>query len=192
MKKDFKDQEYKDIDKHIALENQVKILSNIVYRTSQSAQTVHMLIPKPSSYFNGKCSISFASPEYLKKAQWEKPCLYKGEYDKHDLAKLLAPESEETFCLAEESRSKVGSDELAARKLVRVAQDWLGRFGGWIHVSHGSVHGLMEVRDNDMACLASLGACDELDGTERGCQGLELSEIFVHSIKEILRKRVMM
>ncbi|GJS00885.1 hypothetical protein Tco_0317393 [Tanacetum coccineum] len=34
MKKDFKEQEDKDIDKKIALENQVKILSNIVYKTS--------------------------------------------------------------------------------------------------------------------------------------------------------------
>ncbi|GJR03688.1 hypothetical protein Tco_0526672 [Tanacetum coccineum] len=104
MKRDFKDQEDKDNDKQIALENQVKILSNAVYKTSQSAQTVHMLIPKPSLYFNGKCSIIFANHEYLKKVQWEKPCLYKVKYDKHDLANLFAPKSEETIHLAEEIR----------------------------------------------------------------------------------------
>ncbi|GJV21615.1 hypothetical protein Tco_1370635 [Tanacetum coccineum] len=74
LKKDFKEREDKDIDKQIALENQVKILSNI----------------------------------YLKKAQWEKPCLYNVQYDKNDLANMFAPESEETIQLAEKSRSKLG------------------------------------------------------------------------------------
>ncbi|GJY60793.1 hypothetical protein Tco_0461450 [Tanacetum coccineum] len=81
MKKDFKEREDKDIDKQIALENQVK--------------------------FNDKCSISFANPEYLKKGQWEEPCLYKVNYDKHNLANLFALESEETIRLAKESRLKI-------------------------------------------------------------------------------------
>ncbi|GJY74034.1 hypothetical protein Tco_0478465 [Tanacetum coccineum] len=67
-----------------------------------------MLIPKASSYPNGKYSISFENPEYLQKAQWEKPCLYKVIYDKNDLANLFAPECKETIRLAKESRSKVG------------------------------------------------------------------------------------
>ncbi|GKE35993.1 hypothetical protein Tco_1455315 [Tanacetum coccineum] len=67
-----------------------------------------MLTPKPSSYYNGQCSISLVNPEYLKKAQWEKPCLYNVKYDKNDLANLFAPESEETIRLEEESRSKLG------------------------------------------------------------------------------------
>ncbi|GJS10131.1 retrovirus-related pol polyprotein from transposon TNT 1-94 [Tanacetum coccineum] len=50
---------------------------------------------------------SFANPKYLKKAQWEKLCLYNVQYDKNDLANLFAPESEETIRLAEESRSKM-------------------------------------------------------------------------------------
>ncbi|GKB26065.1 hypothetical protein Tco_0865466 [Tanacetum coccineum] len=107
LKKDFQKQEDKDMDKQIDLENQVNILSNIVYKTSQSAQTVFMLTPKPSSYYNGRCSISFENPEYLKKAQWEKPCLYNVQYDKNDLANMFAPESEETIRLAEMSRSKL-------------------------------------------------------------------------------------
>ncbi|GJW60339.1 hypothetical protein Tco_0109674 [Tanacetum coccineum] len=69
-----------------------------------------MLIPKLSSYYNGKCSISFGNPKYLKKAQWEKSCLYNVKFDKHDLANLFAPESEETIRLVEESRSKLSKD----------------------------------------------------------------------------------
>ncbi|GJW37376.1 hypothetical protein Tco_0060296 [Tanacetum coccineum] len=45
--------------------------------------------------------------QYLKKAQWKKPCLYNVQYDKNDLANMFAPESEETIRLAEESRSKL-------------------------------------------------------------------------------------
>ncbi|GKC41124.1 hypothetical protein Tco_1058846, partial [Tanacetum coccineum] len=37
---------------------------------------------------------SFANPMYLKKAQWEKPCLYKVVYDKNDLANMFAPETQ--------------------------------------------------------------------------------------------------
>ncbi|GJW82134.1 hypothetical protein Tco_0146109 [Tanacetum coccineum] len=45
--------------------------------------------------------------KYLKKAQWEKPCLYNVQYDKNDLANMFAPESEETFQLEKKSRSKL-------------------------------------------------------------------------------------
>ncbi|GJQ92430.1 hypothetical protein Tco_0003569 [Tanacetum coccineum] len=44
---------------------------------------------------------------YLKKAQWEKPCLYNVVYDKHDLVDLFALEIDETIRLAKESRSKI-------------------------------------------------------------------------------------
>ncbi|GKB84901.1 hypothetical protein Tco_0957173 [Tanacetum coccineum] len=66
-----------------------------------------MLTPKPSSYYNGRCLIIFANPEYLKKAQLEKPCLYNVNYDKNDLENMFAPESDETIHLVEESRSKL-------------------------------------------------------------------------------------
>ncbi|GJR43724.1 hypothetical protein Tco_1311827 [Tanacetum coccineum] len=67
-----------------------------------------MLTPKSSSYYNGKCSISFTNSEYLKKPQWEKPCLYNVQYDKNDLVNMFAPESEEIIRLAKESQSKLG------------------------------------------------------------------------------------
>nr|GEW78704.1 hypothetical protein [Tanacetum cinerariifolium] len=60
--------EDKELDKVIALENKVKVLDNIVYKTGQSVQTMNML--------NRNCKTSFAKPEFLKKAQRANPCLY--------------------------------------------------------------------------------------------------------------------
>nr|GEX26120.1 putative nucleotidyltransferase, ribonuclease H [Tanacetum cinerariifolium] len=53
---------------------------------------------------------SFVNPKYLKKAQSEKPCLYKVPYDKDDLKNIFAPNSEETLILEKESRSKLDKD----------------------------------------------------------------------------------
>ncbi|GJQ93866.1 integrase, catalytic region, zinc finger, CCHC-type containing protein [Tanacetum coccineum] len=68
---------------------------------------MHMLAPKPSSYYTGLGKNSFANSLYLKQAQKEKLCLFNVKYDKNDLAKLFAPESDETLRLAEESRSRL-------------------------------------------------------------------------------------
>nr|GEV03423.1 hypothetical protein [Tanacetum cinerariifolium] len=61
----YKTHEDKEIDKVIALENKVKVLDNIVYKTGQSVQTMNML--------NRNCTTSFAKPEFLKKAQRANP-----------------------------------------------------------------------------------------------------------------------
>ncbi|GKB26588.1 hypothetical protein Tco_0865989 [Tanacetum coccineum] len=97
LQKDFKISQDKDIDKLIALENQVKFLNDIVYKTNQSVQTIYMLAPNTSSYYN--VIVSFVNPKYLKKAQSKKLCLYKVPYDKDDLANIFAPNTEETFLL---------------------------------------------------------------------------------------------
>nr|GFC38421.1 hypothetical protein [Tanacetum cinerariifolium] len=57
----YKTREDKDIKKVIDLENKVKVLDYIVYKTGQFVQTMNML--------NNKCRTSFAKPEYLKKAK---------------------------------------------------------------------------------------------------------------------------
>ncbi|GJV45125.1 hypothetical protein Tco_1429661 [Tanacetum coccineum] len=67
---DLKLKEEKDIDKMISMENQIKFLNEIVYKRSQSIQTIHMLAPKCPT-FNGRST--FANPRYLKKAQYEHP-----------------------------------------------------------------------------------------------------------------------
>nr|GEU42043.1 putative ribonuclease H-like domain-containing protein [Tanacetum cinerariifolium] len=64
----YKTHKDKELDKVIALENKLKVLDNIVYKTGQSVQMMNML--------NNKCRTSFAKPEILKKAQRANPHLY--------------------------------------------------------------------------------------------------------------------
>ncbi|GJU52376.1 hypothetical protein Tco_1226090 [Tanacetum coccineum] len=47
---------------------------------------------------------------YLKKAQYEKPCLYEIPYDQSDPANRLVPDREETLTLERESREKLNKD----------------------------------------------------------------------------------
>ncbi|GJQ99825.1 integrase, catalytic region, zinc finger, CCHC-type containing protein [Tanacetum coccineum] len=104
---DLKLKEEKDIDKMISMENQIKFLNEIVYKRSQSIQTIHMLAPKCPT-FNGRST--FANPRYLKKAQYEHPGLYAITQDQSDPATRLIPDREEILTLAEESRSKLNKD----------------------------------------------------------------------------------
>ncbi|GJZ87932.1 integrase, catalytic region, zinc finger, CCHC-type containing protein [Tanacetum coccineum] len=104
---DLKLKEEKDIDKMISMEKQLKFLNEIVYKRNQSIQTIHMLAPKGPT-FNGRPT--FANPMYLKKAQYEKPCLYEIPYDQSDPANRLVPDREETLTLEKESRSKLNKD----------------------------------------------------------------------------------
>nr|GEZ54669.1 hypothetical protein [Tanacetum cinerariifolium] len=95
----YKTWEDKELDKFIELEQKVKVLDNIVYKTGQSVQTMNML--------NNKCRTSFAKPEFHKKAQRANPRLYDiGCYD-DNLAVMLAPDSDEVIRLEKESRSKL-------------------------------------------------------------------------------------
>nr|GEV28874.1 integrase, catalytic region, zinc finger, CCHC-type, peptidase aspartic, catalytic [Tanacetum cinerariifolium] len=88
----YKNREDKELDKVITLENKVKVLDNIVYKTGQSVQTMNML--------NNKCQTSFAKPKFLKKAQRANPCLYDIGCYNDNLALMLAHESNESkeFC----------------------------------------------------------------------------------------------
>nr|GFA11645.1 hypothetical protein [Tanacetum cinerariifolium] len=89
----------KEIEKVIDLENKIKVLDNIVYKTGQTVQTMNML--------NNKCQTSFVKPEYLKKAKQENTRLYDiGGYN-DNLALMLSPESDEVIHLEKESRSKL-------------------------------------------------------------------------------------
>nr|GFB43672.1 hypothetical protein [Tanacetum cinerariifolium] len=63
----YKTRKDKEIEKVIDLENKVKVLDNIVYKTGQSVQMMNIL--------NNKCRTSFAKPEYLKKAKQANPRL---------------------------------------------------------------------------------------------------------------------
>ncbi|GJV48535.1 hypothetical protein Tco_1438747 [Tanacetum coccineum] len=82
----------KEIEKVIALENKVKVLDDIVYKTSQSVQIMHML--------NRNYKISFVKPEFLKKAPRANDRLYDIGCYNDNLALMLAPKSDETIHLA--------------------------------------------------------------------------------------------
>ncbi|GJU69007.1 retrovirus-related pol polyprotein from transposon TNT 1-94 [Tanacetum coccineum] len=99
--------EEKEINKMISMENQLKFLNEIVYKRCQSIQTIHMLAPKCPT-FNGRPT--FANPMYLKKAQYEKLCLYEIPHDQYDPANRLVPDREETLTLERESQEKLNKN----------------------------------------------------------------------------------
>nr|GEW00779.1 integrase, catalytic region, zinc finger, CCHC-type, peptidase aspartic, catalytic [Tanacetum cinerariifolium] len=68
QKKFHKTCEDKELEKVIALENKIKILDEIVYKTGQSVQTMNMR--------NRNCKTSFVKPQFLKKTQRANPRLY--------------------------------------------------------------------------------------------------------------------
>ncbi|GJW86128.1 hypothetical protein Tco_0161468 [Tanacetum coccineum] len=87
----YKTRKDKELDKVIALENKVKVLDDIVYKTRQSVQTMNML--------NRNCKMSFAKPEFLKKAQRANPRLYDIGCYNDNLTLMLAPESDKMIRL---------------------------------------------------------------------------------------------
>nr|GEU36012.1 hypothetical protein [Tanacetum cinerariifolium] len=99
QKKVYKTHEEKKLEKVISLENKIKVLDDIVYKTGQSVQTMNML--------NHNYKTSFVKPEFLKKSQSANPHLYDIGCYNDNLALMLAPESDETTHLAQESRSKL-------------------------------------------------------------------------------------
>ncbi|GJW74912.1 retrovirus-related pol polyprotein from transposon TNT 1-94 [Tanacetum coccineum] len=159
---DLKLKEEKDIDKMISMENQLKFLNEIVYKRSQSIQTIHMLAPKCPT-FNGRPT--FANPMYLKKAQNEKPCLYEILHDQSDPANRLVPDREEILTLKEESRSKLNKDLVKPydyTKLNNMFCDALALKTSMIVFAF--VHELKKEMHADLKCVESLeNEIDELE-----------------------------
>nr|GEZ44563.1 hypothetical protein [Tanacetum cinerariifolium] len=71
LKSDFKIHEDELLDKQIQLEKRIKELDNILVKTGQSIQTIHMLSPKPYSFYHTeqKMTLGYQNPFYLKQAQ---------------------------------------------------------------------------------------------------------------------------
>ncbi|GKD84329.1 hypothetical protein Tco_1355483, partial [Tanacetum coccineum] len=88
--------------------NKVKELDNIVHKTGQSVQTMHMLM-KPQVFYdnNLKQALGFQNPFYLKKAQQIRPMLYDGNFIAKETNMISIDDSEETLMLEGESRSKM-------------------------------------------------------------------------------------
>ncbi|GKD94120.1 hypothetical protein Tco_1373957 [Tanacetum coccineum] len=81
LKSDFKIREDELLDKQIQLENKIKELDNILVKTGQSIQTMHMLSPKPDSFYHTeqKMALGYQNPFYLKQAQRKQQSLYNGK-----------------------------------------------------------------------------------------------------------------
>nr|GFA34071.1 integrase, catalytic region, zinc finger, CCHC-type, peptidase aspartic, catalytic [Tanacetum cinerariifolium] len=109
LKSDFKTCEDELLDKQILLEKKIKELNNIVLKTGQSIQMIHMLSPKPNSFYHTeqKMALCYQNPFYLKQAQKKQQSLYDGKVllAKHD--PIVVHDSEETLQLAQESREKM-------------------------------------------------------------------------------------
>nr|GEX52990.1 hypothetical protein [Tanacetum cinerariifolium] len=88
LKSDFKTYEDELLDKQIQLEKKIKELNNILVKTGQSIQTIHMLSPKPDSFYHieQKMALGYQNPFYLKQAQKKQQSLYDGKVllEKHD------------------------------------------------------------------------------------------------------------
>ncbi|GJZ27105.1 hypothetical protein Tco_0571358 [Tanacetum coccineum] len=109
LKSDFKIREEELLDKQIQLENKIKELDNILVKMGQSIQTMHMLSPKPDSFYHTeqKMALGYQNPFYLKQAQQKQQSLYNGKVllEKHD--PLIVYDFEEILQLAQESRLKM-------------------------------------------------------------------------------------
>nr|GEV40555.1 reverse transcriptase [Tanacetum cinerariifolium] len=101
LKSDFKTRE-DELDKQIQLEKKIKELNNILVKTGQSIQMIHMLLPKPDSFYNieRKMALGYQNPFYLKQAQKKQQSLYDGNVllEKNDPPTVH--DSEETLQLA--------------------------------------------------------------------------------------------
>nr|GEV22251.1 Gag-Pol polyprotein [Tanacetum cinerariifolium] len=88
LKSDFKIRKDELLDKQIQLENKIKELDNILVKMGQSIQTMHMLSPKPDSFYHikQKIALGYQNLFYLKQAQQEQQSLYDGKVllEKHD------------------------------------------------------------------------------------------------------------
>nr|GEW08218.1 hypothetical protein [Tanacetum cinerariifolium] len=108
LKSDFKIHEDKLLDKQIQLEKKIKELDNILFKTGQSIQTIHMLSPKPDSFYHTQqeMALGYQNHFYLKQAQQKQQTLYDGKvlFEKHN--PHVVHDSKETLQIAQESRQK--------------------------------------------------------------------------------------
>nr|GEX61693.1 Gag-Pol polyprotein [Tanacetum cinerariifolium] len=102
LRSDFKIREDELLDKQIQLENKIKELDNILIKTGQWIQTIHMLSPKPDSFYHTeqKMALGYQNPFYLKQAQQKQQSLYNGKVllERHDPPVVY--DSKETLQLA--------------------------------------------------------------------------------------------
>nr|GEW45066.1 Gag-Pol polyprotein [Tanacetum cinerariifolium] len=109
LKSDFKTREDELLDKQIQLEKRIKELNNILVKTGQSIQTIHMLSSKPDSFYHTeqKMALGYQNTFYLKQAQKKQKSLYNRNVLLEKPDPPVVHDSEETLQLAQESREKM-------------------------------------------------------------------------------------
>nr|GEW08182.1 hypothetical protein [Tanacetum cinerariifolium] len=104
LKSDFKILEDGLLGKQIQLEKKIKEWNNILVKTGQSIQTIHMLSPKPDSFSHTeqKMALGYQNHFLSQASSEEKQSLYDGKVllEKHDPP--VVHDSEETLQLAQE------------------------------------------------------------------------------------------
>ncbi|GJY83543.1 hypothetical protein Tco_0496919 [Tanacetum coccineum] len=133
-----------------------------------------MLAPKGPT-FNGRPT--FANPMYLKKAQYEKPCLYKIPYDQSDPANRLVPDREETLTLKKESRSKLNKDLVRPYDYTKLNNEIDELESDKAEFSNMYDMLLQECVSNDVMC-SYLHSLSDLDAYN------ELQCLYLHKVKE--------
>nr|GEW00754.1 putative ribonuclease H-like domain-containing protein [Tanacetum cinerariifolium] len=105
LKSDFKIREGELLDKQIQLEKTINELDNILVKTGRSIQTIHMLSPKPDSFYHTeqKMALGYQNSFYLKQAHQKQQSLYDGKvlFEKHDPP--VVHDSKETLQLTQEN-----------------------------------------------------------------------------------------
>ncbi|GJR37997.1 hypothetical protein Tco_1213681 [Tanacetum coccineum] len=128
QKKFYKTREEKELEKVIALENKIKVLDDIVYKTGQSIQTMNTL--------NRNCKMSFVKPEFPKKAQRANPRLYdiamskidKNSKDfKENQSKVFLKEHEQYFKI-QDLKAQLQDKGIAISELKKLIEKMKGKF----------------------------------------------------------------
>nr|GEW58578.1 hypothetical protein [Tanacetum cinerariifolium] len=123
LKSDFKIREDELLDKQIQLEKRIMELDNILVKTGQSIQTIHMLSPKPDSFYHTeqKMALGYQNSFYLKQDQSKQQILYNRKVllEKHDPP--VVHNSEATLQLAQEKTHNWSSS--AHQELHKIIKD---------------------------------------------------------------------
>nr|GEX25675.1 Gag-Pol polyprotein [Tanacetum cinerariifolium] len=128
LKSDFKTHEDELLDKQIQLEKKIKDLNNILVKMGQSIQTIHMLSPKPDSFYHTeqKMTLGYQNPFYLKQAQKNnKVCMTAKSYLKNMILLQIVGDFKSLAKEADESLAKHKALELEIERLLRtvISQD---------------------------------------------------------------------
>ncbi|GKC37814.1 hypothetical protein Tco_1050198 [Tanacetum coccineum] len=133
LKNEFSKKQEKYIEEIVDLEKKKKAIDNIVYKTNQTAQTMHMFT-KPQFFYDKahKIALGYQNPLYLTQAQRKQRALYCGHtiVRKHDA--LSMNDTEETLKLDEESKLKMlakQNDLIAQEKKTKVSGQNEGTWG---------------------------------------------------------------